>query len=45
MAYTTVFVDGITEDDDAGHAESDDVCNANMGGGYWNVMEVSNDGK
>jgi hypothetical protein len=33
-AFEGFYNDGITENDDAGDAESDDVCDANMAGGY-----------
>jgi hypothetical protein len=32
--FVGLFLDGITENDDAGSAEPDDVCDANSGGGY-----------
>ena len=32
--FVGLFVDGITENDDAGSAEPDDVCDASSGGGY-----------
>ena len=41
----SLYVDGITENDDVGDTEPYDVCDADTVGGYWNVIEVSNEGK
>ena len=32
--FVCLFLDGITENDDARDAESDNVCNADTGSGY-----------
>jgi len=42
--FDSLDVDGITQDDDAIDTESDEVCDADSGGGYWDVIvEVSNE--